>query len=142
MKQWPALLTGLIFGAGLALSGMTNTEKVLGFLNITGDWDPDLMFVMGGALLVTLGATPWIISWAQPLLADAFRLPAAQSIDRKLIVGGALFGIGWGLVGYCPGPAIASLAYGNESTAIFCLAMVSGMWLAGKLDLIISRLER
>jgi len=142
MRQWPALLTGLIFGAGLALSGMTNHEKVLGFLDLFGAWDPDLAFVMGGALVVTLGATPWISGWARPLLADAFRLPANQTIDRKLLLGGAIFGMGWGLWGYCPGPAIAALTYGYESTVVFCIAMITGMWLAGKTDLIVSRFER
>ena len=141
MKHWPALLTGLIFGAGLALSGMTNTTKVIGFLDIFGAWDPDLMFVMGGALVVSLGATPWIIAWTQPLLAEAFSLPINKSIDKQLIIGGALFGIGWGLWGYCPGPAIASLAYGHESTIVFCAAMILGMWLAGKLGLNTSRLN-
>ena len=141
MKHWPALLTGLIFGAGLALSGMTNTAKVIGFLDIFGAWDPDLMFVMGGALVVSLGATPWIIAWTQPLLAEAFSLPINKSIDKQLIIGGALFGVGWGLWGYCPGPAIASLAYGHESTIVFCTAMILGMWLAGKLGLNTSRLN-
>lgn len=141
MKAWLALLTGLVFGAGLALSGMTNTVKVLGFLDVFGTWDPDLAFVMGGALLVSLSATPWITRWVRPLLADAFSLPATQSIDRRLITGGALFGVGWGLWGYCPGPAVASLAYGYQSTLIFCAAMVLGMWLAGKLHLITSRLN-
>jgi len=141
MKQWPALLTGLIFGMGLALSGMTDTAKVQGFLDITGAWVPDLMFVMGGALIVTLGATPLVLSRAKPLFADMFSLPASKAIDGRLIGGGVLFGIGWGLWGYCPGPAIAALAYGYESTLIFCVAMIAGMWIAGVLGLVKSRVD-
>lgn len=136
MKQWPALITGLIFGAGLALSGMTNTAKVLGFLDLAGDWDPDLMFVMGGALMVTLAATPLVLRRAKPIFAEAFTLPMNRVIDARLLFGGALFGIGWALWGYCPGPAIAALAYGYKSTVVFCLAMIAGMWLAGALGLV------
>ena len=131
MKIWPALLTGVIFGAGLALSGMTDPAKVLGFLDITGDWIPDLMFVMGGALAVTLIATPFVLRREKPWLAEMFHLPVSTVIDRRLIGGGALFGIGWGLWGYCPGPAIASLAYGASSSLIFVAAMIAGLWLGG-----------
>ncbi|MEE4203796.1 MAG: YeeE/YedE family protein [Halieaceae bacterium] len=141
MKQWPALITGLLFGAGLALSGMTDPAKVLGFLDIAGEWIPDLAFVMGGALVVTLGATPLILGRARPLLADAFRLPVNKTIDAQLVVGGVIFGIGWGLWGYCPGPAMASLAYGEPTTLMFVAAMLVGMWLDGKLKLVTSRVE-
>ena len=141
MKQWPALVTGLIFGIGLALSGMTDTAKVQGFLDITGAWDPDLMFVMGAALLITLSATPLVMKRAKPLFADMFSLPATQAIDARLIGGGVLFGIGWGLWGYCPGPAIAALAYGHESTVIFVCAMVLGMWIAGIAGLVESKVD-
>lgn len=140
MRDWPALITGLLFGAGLALSGMTDTQKVLGFLDLAGDWDPDLMLVMGGALAVSFLATPWVVKRARPMFAEAFALPATQAIDRRLLMGGALFGIGWGLWGYCPGPAITALAYGEISTVVFCVAMVFGMWLAGKLHLQTSKL--
>lgn len=141
MKQWPALITGLLFGAGLALSGMTDPAKVLGFLDIAGEWIPDLAFVMGGALVVTLGATPLVLGRARPLLADAFRLPINKTIDAQLLIGGVIFGIGWGLWGYCPGPAMASLAYGEPTTLIFVAAMLVGMWLDGKLKLVTSRVE-
>lgn len=141
MKQWPALITGLLFGAGLALSGMTDPAKVLGFLDIAGEWMPDLAFVMGGALVVTLGATPLILGRARPLLADAFRLPINKTIDAQLLIGGVIFGIGWGLWGYCPGPAMASLAYGEPTTLMFVAAMLVGMWLDGKLKLVTSRVE-
>ena len=103
MKDWPALITGIIFGAGLALSGMTDTDKVLGFLDLAGDWDPDLMFVMGGALLVTLGATPLVLKQAKPLLAEVFALPVSTLVDRRLLGGGVLFGLGLGAVGLLPG---------------------------------------
>ena len=141
MKQWPALITGLLFGAGLALSGMTDPAKVLGFLDIAGDWIPDLAFVMGGALVVTLGATPLVLGRARPLLADAFRLPINKTVDAQLLIGGVIFGIGWGLWGYCPGPAMASLAYGEPTTLMFVAAMLVGMWLDGKLKLVTSRVE-
>ena len=139
MRDWPALITGVIFGMGLALSGMTDTAKVLGFLDLAGDWDPDLIFVMGGALMVTLIATP-IVLHRRPVFAAAFNLPTSHSIDRRLIVGGILFGVGWGLWGYCPGPAITALAYGHGSTVVFCIAMAVGMWLSDKLKINISKL--
>ena len=103
MKAWLALLTGLVFGAGLALSGMTNTVKVLGFLDVFGTWDPDLAFVMGGALLVSLSATPWITRWVRPLLADAFSLPATQSIDRRTDHRRGIIWCWLGFVGLLPG---------------------------------------
>ena len=140
MRDWPGLLSGLLFGMGLAVSGMTDTAKVQGFLDLTGEWDPDLMFVMGGALLVTLMATPLVLR-RRPFFAAAFNLPNSQSIDRRLIIGGALFGTGWGLWGYCPGPAITALAYGSFSTVLFCAAMLIGMWLADKLKVNVSQLD-
>lgn len=141
MKGITGLLTGLLFGAGLALSGMTDTSKVIGFLDIFGAWDPDLMWVMGGALGVTLLGTPLVLSRAKPVLAASFSLPLSTAVDRRLILGGALFGIGWGLWGYCPGPAVAALAYGELSTVIFLGAMIGGMWLAGQLGLTVSHLK-
>jgi uncharacterized protein len=141
MKGITGLLTGLLFGAGLALSGMTDTSKVIGFLDIFGAWDPDLMWVMGGALAVTLLGTPLVLSRAKPVLAASFSLPLSTAVDRRLILGGALFGVGWGLWGYCPGPAVAALAYGEWSTMIFLGAMIVGMWLAGRLGLTVSHLK-
>ena len=141
MKGMTGLLTGLLFGAGLALSGMTDTSKVIGFLDIFGRWDPDLMWVMGGALGVTLLGTPLVLSRAKPVLAASFSLPLSTAVDRRLILGGALFGVGWGLWGYCPGPAVAALAYGELSTVIFLSAMIGGMWLAGRLGLTVSHLK-
>ena len=134
MKAWPALISGMLFGLGLTLSGMSDPAKVLGFLDITGAWIPDLIFVMGGAVVVTFVLTPWVMRREAPLLASAFTLPLKQALDRRLIGGAMLFGIGWGLSGYCPGPALVSLLYGYESTLIFCAAMFAGMALEGRLS--------
>ena len=127
MKAWPALIAGILFGLGLTLSGMSDPAKVLGFLNIAGDWVPDLIFVMGGAVVVTLIFTPLVVKRARPLLADSFSLPTTKTLDKRLVSGAVLFGVGWGLSGYCPGPAVVSLLYGYESTIVFCLAMLAGM---------------
>ena len=134
MKAWPALIYGVLFGLGLTLSGMSDPAKVLGFLNITGAWIPDLILVMGGAVVVTFILTPWVLRRKAPLRGPAFSLPNKQLLDRRLIGGAMLFGIGWGLSGYCPGPALVSLLYGYESTFIFCLAMFAGMALEGRLS--------
>ena len=129
MKAWPAIVAGILFGVGLTLSGMSDPLKVLGFLDVSGDWIPDLALVMGGALIVSLVSTPWVLKHAAPRFASQFHLPTLRSIDQRLAIGAMLFGVGWGLSGYCPGPAIVSLLYGYESTMIFCLAMVAGMLL-------------
>ena len=134
MKAWPALVSGVLFGLGLTLSGMSDPAKVLGFLDITGAWIPDLIFVMGGAVIVTFFLTPSVLRRQAPLMASAFSLPGKQLLDRRLVGGAMLFGIGWGLSGYCPGPALVSLLYGYESTLIFCLAMFAGMALEGRLS--------
>ncbi|MDC6471674.1 YeeE/YedE family protein [Luminiphilus sp.] len=128
MTSWPALLSGLLFGMGLSLSGMTDPAKVKGFLDITGAWVPDLAFVMGGALMITLMMTSAILRRGTPLLASAFNVPNRNTIDRRLIIGSAIFGIGWGLSGFCPGPALVSLIYGYTTTFIFCIAMIAGMF--------------
>lgn len=122
-----ALLAGLVFGAGLIISGMTNPSKVIGFLDLAGRWDPSLGFVMGGAILVGLGAFRFAARRDKSLLGDAMRLPTAVHIDRRLVLGGLAFGAGWGLAGYCPGPALASLAAGGAKPLIFVAAMIAGM---------------
>lgn len=122
-----ALLIGLLFGAGLAISGMMNPAKVLGFLDIAGNWDPTLAFVMGGALIVALPATLLARRLARPVLAESFDMPAKRSVDTPLIAGSALFGLGWGLVGFCPGPAFAALATGFWQVGLFVVAMLAGM---------------
>ena len=130
MKSLAALLCGLIFGIGLALSGMTDTAKVLGFLDLFGQWDPDLAFVMGGAVLVTLVSFRFILR-ASPLLAPHFSLPTRRDIDSRLLIGSGLFGIGWGVYGYCPGPALSALVYLDVNTMVFVASMLAGMALAG-----------
>lgn len=128
MNWLAALVCGALFGFGLALSGMTDVARVLGFLDLAGDWDPTLAFVMGGGLLISFPFFQLGLKrLKKPVLADMFRLPATGEIDLRLISGAACFGIGWGLVGLCPGPAIASLAYLNIDIVYFVLAMLAGM---------------
>jgi uncharacterized protein len=126
-----AILAGLLFGAGLAVSQMANPAKVLAFLDVgaipAGGWDPSLALVMGGALVVTFFGFRLARGRDRPIAADAFEFPMRRDIDGRLAAGSALFGIGWGLVGYCPGPAIASLAWGRVETVAFVLAMIAGM---------------
>ena len=133
MKAIVGLLCGMVFGVGLAMSGMTDTAKVLGFLDVTGQWVPDLAFVMGGAVLVTLIAFRFVLKMKKPLLNRRFSLPGSSIIDGRLLGGAAIFGIGWGVYGYCPGPAIAALTYLDSKTAMFVAAMLVGMALANKL---------
>src|ERR1700733_14809186 len=126
MRNAIAVVVGLGFGLGLCLSGMYQPAKVLGFLDVAGDWDPSLAFVMLGALIV---ATPaYLVSrrLRAPLCATEFARPAATRIDRRLIIGALIFGIGWGLVGYCPGPALASIGLGGSRTLLFVVAMLAG----------------
>jgi hypothetical protein len=122
-----ALIAGLVFGIGLIVAGMTNPAKVQGFLDLAGPWDPSLAFVMGGAILVGLVAFRFAGKRERALLGDAMRLPTATRIDRRLVLGSLAFGAGWGLAGFCPGPALASLAAGGAKAAIFTGAMVAGM---------------
>ncbi len=127
MKSLSTLLAGILFGVGLAMSGMTNTAKVQGFLDLFGNWIPDLAFVMGGAVLVTVISFRFILRREQPLFDLKFFVPSNRVIDQKLLTGAALFGLGWGLYGYCPGPAVAALTYLNWQTALFVMAMIAGM---------------
>ena len=128
-KLLSVLAAGLLFGLGLAISGMTHASKVLGFLDITGDWDPSLLLVLGGAVGVSVVAFRFILRRKAPVLEPAFRLPSLKDIDGPLVVGAAIFGIGWGISGYCPGPAIASLAAPNWETWIFIPAVLLGAYL-------------
>lgn len=128
-----ALFSGLLFGLGLAISGMTDPAKVIGFLDITGAWNPQLAWVMGGALLVTLPGFHCILKAQHPRWAPSFVLPTRADVDRPLVLGSLLFGAGWGLAGYCPGPAIASLALHPQSSLPFVLAMAAGMLLHRRL---------
>jgi uncharacterized membrane protein YedE/YeeE len=127
MQPLFALLSGLIFGIGLILSGMTNPAKVIGFLDLAGKWNPSLAFVMGGAILVGICAFRFAGTRNQTLLGVPMRLPNAKQIDVRLVFGGLTFGIGWGLAGFCPGPALASLATGGSKPVIFTVAMLAGM---------------
>jgi uncharacterized membrane protein YedE/YeeE len=127
MQSVVAALCGIVFGAGLAISGMTNPAKVLAFLDVTGRWDPTLAFVMGGALLVSTAGFALARRRARPWLSLRFSIPTRQDIDAELIGGAALFGVGWGLVGLCPGPALASLSRGSAEISIFVAAMIAGV---------------
>jgi uncharacterized membrane protein YedE/YeeE len=128
LKNLSALFCGILFGLGLAISQMVNPAKVLGFLDIAGDWDPSLALVMAGAL-ITLGlAYRLILLRATPILEQSFLLPGAVGIDARLLIGASLFGIGWGLSGFCPGAAIAAISYGHIGALLFTLAMCVGIW--------------
>jgi uncharacterized membrane protein YedE/YeeE len=127
MQILMALVAGLLFGIGLIVSGMTDPAKVTGFLDLAGPWDPSLAFVMGGAILVGIFAFRFAGKRERSFLGAAMRLPTATRIDRRLVLGSLAFGAGWGLAGYCPGPALASLASGGLKPMIFTLAMLAGM---------------
>lgn len=122
-----ASVAGLVFGLGLIVSGMTDPAKVIGFLDLAGNWDPSLAFVMGGAILVGAVAFGVAGKRERSLLGAPMRLPTATRIDRRLVLGSLAFGAGWGLAGYCPGPALASLASGGPKPLVFTLAMLAGM---------------
>jgi len=121
------LFAGAFFGLGLAVSGMVDPAKVIGFLDVAGDWDPTLAFVMGGALLVTIPAFRLIFKRPRPVLAEDFELPTKKELDAQLLGGSALFGVGWGLSGFCPGPAVTALATGLTPVFAFVVAMLAGM---------------
>ncbi|PCJ36883.1 MAG: hypothetical protein COA75_06435 [Cellvibrionales bacterium] len=129
-----SLSSGIVFGLGMAISGMTNTERVQDFLDLAGAWDPTLAFVMAGGISVTFIGYKFIFKNPAPLLADKFHIPTKTAIDKPLLIGAVLFGSGWGLVGYCPGPAIAGLSYGYTATLIFVPTMIIGMLLAKPLS--------
>jgi uncharacterized membrane protein YedE/YeeE len=137
-----ALAAGASFGAGLVVSGMTRPTKVLGFLDVFGDWDPSLMFVMLGAIGVHWIAYRVIRGRSAPLFASKFVVPSRRDLDAKLLFGAAVFGAGWGLGGYCPGPGIVSLPGGGLGAAVFVLAMLAGMFATGKLESVRERDER
>lgn len=125
-----ALAAGVVFGLGLAISEMINPAKVLAFLDVAGAWDPSLAIVMAGALLIALPAYRGATGRDRPVLAERFVWPAARDVDRRLLTGSVLFGAGWGLVGFCPGPAVASFAFGLAKSFVFVGAMAAGAMLA------------
>jgi uncharacterized membrane protein YedE/YeeE len=130
-----AFAAGTLFGVGLALSRMTNPAKVQNFLDFLGTWDPSLALVMGGALAVAAVGFPLATRRPRPLFAEAFVLPTRRDLDAELLVGAALFGAGWGLAGFCPGPAIAALLQNLREVYLFVAAMLAGMALHGRLYL-------
>jgi uncharacterized membrane protein YedE/YeeE len=125
-----AALAGAMFGVGLVLAGMTDPARVIGFLDVTRRWDPTLAFVMGGAVVVYAGAYRWIRGRrVEPWFDTVFRIPTRRDVDARLVIGAAIFGVGWGLVGLCPGPAVVVAASGNGAAIGFTVAMVVGMLL-------------
>ncbi|MBG1233021.1 YeeE/YedE family protein [Aestuariivirga litoralis] len=130
MMRLSVLISGVLFGVGLAVSGMVNPAKILNFLDLTGNFDPTLIFVMGGGLLTALIGYRFVLKRKRPLFEDRFHLPTAKDIDLKLVGGSALFGLGWGITGFCPGPALASLVYGQWQSIVFVIAMAAGALLA------------
>lgn len=131
MKQLlAALAAGSLFGFGLGLSQMIDPAKVTNFLDLLGSWDPSLAFVMAGGLLVNALLTPLILKQKRPLLAEFFRLPTKAEIDKRLVIGGVVFGVGWGLAGYCPGPMITSLSFADSDILTVVMAFVVGTFAA------------
>jgi uncharacterized membrane protein YedE/YeeE len=134
---------GLIFGLGLVLSGMSDPAKVLNFLDLgaigTGGWDPSLAFVMAGAVAVTFAGYKWALKRPGPLFGEKFHVPTSRELDARIVAGPAIFGVGWGLVGFCPGPALTALGFGTRAAAIFVVTMIAGMllarWLANRSSL-------
>jgi uncharacterized membrane protein YedE/YeeE len=126
LRNLAALGSGVVFGVGLSLAQMTNPDKVLNFLDISGHWDPSLLLVLGGAVVLSAIVFRLVFKRATPLWDGQFHLPLLKAIDRPLVVGSALFGIGWGLSGYCPGPAIASLGFGNPEALWVLPSIIAG----------------
>tara|TARA_B100001123_G_C14999419_1_gene902906 strand:+ start:446 stop:856 length:411 start_codon:yes stop_codon:yes gene_type:complete len=130
LQKFLVLISGIIFGLGLTISNMTNPDKVLSFLDVFGNWDPSLIFVMGGAILFTSPLFFLLKKNNNLILADKLDLPKKNSIDKSLVVGSLLFGIGWGSVGFCPGPAISSIALLNPFSLIFIISLIAGFYLS------------
>jgi uncharacterized membrane protein YedE/YeeE len=128
-----AAVSGAVFGVGLALSTMTDRQVVLGFLDLAGAWNPTLAFVMGGAVAVAVFAFRLVLRRPAPTCADRFRVPTSDAIDAKLLAGAAIFGVGWGLAGFCPGPVLVGAAAGLADAWVFVPAMVAGSWIAGRI---------
>jgi uncharacterized protein len=130
MRFLSAFVIGLIFGLGIALSGMINPAKVLNFFDLAGTWDPSLAFVMGGALAVAIPGYRLVFRRPAPVLEDRFQLPDTRVIDRRLVLGSATFGIGWGIAGFCPGGALPALGTGRPEVFLFLAALIGGLLLA------------
>lgn len=134
MRKLSAFVAGLLFGIGLLLAGMANPAKVLGFLDLAGNWDPSLALVMLGAIAVAWWPFHWAMGRSRSLLGAPMQIPAKRSVDRRLIGGSLLFGIGWGIAGICPGPALVLLPGGHWQAWVFVLAMLAGMLLFQRLE--------
>ena len=132
-SNFSSFICGILFSIGLGISGMTQPQKVIGFLDVFGEWNPSLAFVMGGAVLSYLALQLWIQrNFSIPVLGGSFQMTARKDLDRSLIIGALLFGSGWGLGGYCPGPAITSLGSGSLNALLFVVAMGIGMLVADR----------
>lgn len=127
-----AFLLGLLFAAGLGIGGMTQPAKVIGFLDFLGRWDPSLAFVMAGAVATHAALRPFVLRRGRPLLEPRFAMPTATRIDPRLLAGAALFGFGWGIAGFCPGPAVVAAGSGAGRAVVFALAMIAGMAIEGR----------
>jgi len=134
LEQVIALVSGIAFGVGLAVSGMTRPQKVIGFLDVTGDWDASLLFVMMSAVAVHFLAYRLVERRRAPICGESFRISSRRDVDRKLLFGAAVFGVGWGLGGYCPGPGVVSLGAGAASALVFVATMLLGMFVTAKLE--------
>jgi len=134
MKTITSLVAGIVFGFGLIVSGMINPAKVQNFLDVFGTWDPSLAFVMGGAIALTMPGFKVAHIRARPFFHDVFHLPTRADLDGRLLMGSAIFGVGWGLGGYCPGPAVTGLPLAATGTLVFVFTMLIGMWLAKLVD--------
>lgn len=134
MRKFIALLAGLLFGIGLLLAGMANPAKVLGFLDITGDWDPSLALVMMGAIAVAYWPFKWAGKHPHSMLGAPMQLPANRALDKRLLVGALLFGIGWGLAGICPGPALVLVFTAHWQAWLFVASMLTAMWVLGRMQ--------
>lgn len=134
MRLLSLYLIGLIFGTGISVSGMANPAKVLNFFDVAGHWDPSLAFVMGGAVVVTFIGYRFVLKRPMPIMAERFHLPTSRTIDMRLIGGSAVFGIGWGIAGFCPGGALPALGTGKPAVFIFVAALLAGILLARTID--------
>src|SRR6056297_4254593 len=130
MRLMSAFLVGLVFGVGIAISGLSNPAKVLNFFDIAGTWDPRLIFVMGGALVTTFIGYRFVLRRDRPVIEERFQLPTARDIDARLVGGSAVFGVGWGIAGFCPGAAVPALGSGKWEVALFVAALLAGLWVA------------
>ena len=128
MRIASSFVIGLIFGLGLVISQMVNPQKIIGFLDIAGDWDPSLLIVMGSALVTTFVGYRLVLTRPRPILESEFQIPSNTTIDKALLIGSGIFGIGWGLAGLCPGPGITAAALGGVAPWAYIAAMLAGIW--------------